>query len=321
MEKRTTVLGLDIGPNSVGWALFELDENKEPIKLLDAGARVFQEGVDRTQQGTEKSRSAARREARSARRVHQRRNRRRGKLKDILVNGNVLPKKEEEFSKLLLEDPYELRARGLDEKLALAEFGRVLYHLAQRRGFKSNRKSEKKKKDGDMQKGIMSLNDEMERSQSRTLGEHFFKFQREKLGDRVRGHYTRRDMYENEFRLLWEKQSAYYPNVLTEKLREKASDAIFFQRPFDIRERWGKNLERLPKGANAHRAPEVGECEYEKDEKRSPRATWYAQRFRLLQDVNNLKPIDTKSGEVLNLTKEQREKVIECLGRSESHSR
>lgn len=323
MKKTPMILGLDIGPNSLGWALLEFLEKGKggasvPHRLVDAGVRVFPEGVDRTQQGTEQSKSAARREARSARRIHQRRNRRRGILKEILTKARILPKKEDEFSDLMSKNPYELRARGLDKKLSLTELGRVLYHLAQRRGFKSNRKSEKDKEDGKVKTGISELQAKIDAEACSTLGEYLHKFRAKNTEDRLRGHYTHRNMYENEFGKLWEKQSAYYPGILTEKLRENAYGAIFFQRPFDIRERWGKNLERLPKGANAWRAPEVGACEYEKDEKRSPRATWYAQRFRLLQDVNNIRIIDTKSGELLNLTKEQRVKVIECLGSSEA---
>ncbi len=45
MRKR--VLGLDLGPNSIGWALIEEDAS-EPLsgELIDIGVRVFPEGVD-----------------------------------------------------------------------------------------------------------------------------------------------------------------------------------------------------------------------------------------------------------------------------------
>ena len=44
-------LGLDLGPNSIGWVL--VDEAGQ--STLAAGVRVFPEGVDRDQQGGEKS--------------------------------------------------------------------------------------------------------------------------------------------------------------------------------------------------------------------------------------------------------------------------
>ena len=40
-------------------------------------------------------------------------------------------------------DPWLLRSEGLDRALSLHELGRVIFHLNQRRGFKSNRKAER----------------------------------------------------------------------------------------------------------------------------------------------------------------------------------
>ncbi len=45
-------------------------------------------------------------------------------------------------------DPYALRALGLTEKLSLHELGRALFHINQRRGFKSNRKMDAKSNEG-----------------------------------------------------------------------------------------------------------------------------------------------------------------------------
>ncbi|MCR4286459.1 MAG: type II CRISPR RNA-guided endonuclease Cas9, partial [Deltaproteobacteria bacterium] len=138
MQEETMVLGLDIGPNSIGWSLAGcrvLADGlpEEPFRLIDAGARVFQEGVDRTPQGSEKSRNVQRREARAARRLHQRRNSRRHDLKAVLQDAGLLPKDEAVVAALMNENPYGLRAKGLDEKLSLFEFGRAIYHLSQRR--------------------------------------------------------------------------------------------------------------------------------------------------------------------------------------------
>jgi hypothetical protein len=41
-----TVLGLDLGTSSVGWALFEADDNGLPINLIDLGVRHFEEVVE-----------------------------------------------------------------------------------------------------------------------------------------------------------------------------------------------------------------------------------------------------------------------------------
>ena len=53
-------LGLDIGSNSIGWAL--INTGKKP-SIIDIGVRVFPEGVDRDTKGLEKSKNAKRRES------------------------------------------------------------------------------------------------------------------------------------------------------------------------------------------------------------------------------------------------------------------
>ena len=136
-------LGLDIGSKSIGWAL--LATSQEPT-IIDIGVRVFPEGVERDTKGLEKSKNATRRDARGSRRVHQRRRSRREDLVQTLREAKLLPVDEAELFELLKQkEPYELRAKGMDEQLAPYDFGRVLYHINQRRGFKSNRKSSKGK--------------------------------------------------------------------------------------------------------------------------------------------------------------------------------
>ena len=95
MDDTTRVLGLDIGPNSIGWAIIEHEQpvkkiDPRPVKLIDTNARVFSEGVDRTPQGAEQSKNAARRAARSMRRTHQRRNKRKNELKAVLQEAGLL---------------------------------------------------------------------------------------------------------------------------------------------------------------------------------------------------------------------------------------
>ena len=66
------ILGLDLGPNSIGWALVE-DNADGTGKLIDCGVRVFPEGVDAFDTGKESSRSEQRRTARMMRRQIRRR--------------------------------------------------------------------------------------------------------------------------------------------------------------------------------------------------------------------------------------------------------
>ena len=75
---------------------------------------------------------------------------------------------------LELLDPYELRTRGLDEALPLPYLGRAFFHLNQRRGFKSNRKTDRgdnKKERGKIKKATTRLDQEMKAKGARTYGE------------------------------------------------------------------------------------------------------------------------------------------------------
>ena len=111
------VLGLDLGTNSIGWALFEANDKKEPIKLIDLGVRIFQRAVEDT---PPTPKNQARRNARMARRIIQRRARRKLKMLNFLVQNGLLPTDLKNATKpeIILNglgDPYELRAKALDE--------------------------------------------------------------------------------------------------------------------------------------------------------------------------------------------------------------
>jgi len=284
-------LGLDIGSKSIGWALLS---DKPKSSIIDIGVRVFPEGVDRDTRGAEKSKSAQRREARGARRTHKRRNLRRDKLIKTLRENSLLPLSDKDLRDLLsTKDPYQIRARGLDEKLEPHEFGRALFHINQRRGFKSNRKTGQAKEDGKVAKEAGELQQKIKEAECRTLGEYFSCLDPEEV--RIRDQYTFRSMYEHEFDLLWKKQAEFYPNILTEDLYKKIhNEVIFYQRPL-------KPTDDL-----------IGLCDLEPDEKRCPRGDWYARRFRILQDLNNLK-IHNPDGSESELNPEQREILLKEL--------
>jgi len=285
-------LGLDIGSKSIGWTLI----NNKPCSILDIGVRVFPEGVDRDTKGAEKSKNATRREARGARRTHRRRNHRRNKLVKILRAIEFLPDNRQELKKLLEKEPYQLRAKGLDEKLELYDFGRVLFHLNQRRGFKSNRRTGKVKDDNKIAKAAGELEQKIEQAGCRTLGEYFAHINPQEK--RIRAQYTFRSMYEKEFDELWKKQAEFYPDILTEELRRNVRDeTIFYQRPL-------KPADHL-----------IGDCDLEPGEKRCPRADWYARRFRIFQDINNLK-IHNTDGTTSDLDENQKRKIFEQLSKA-----
>lgn len=320
-----TVLGLDLGPNSIGWALLNAEfENGEQVRetgLIAAGVRVFEEGVDNFDSSKEASRSQARRMARSARRRQRRKKERRIRLRELLQSSGLLPGDTPALQEVLAVAPYPLRAKGLDERLALPELGRVLYHLNQRRGFKSNRKQERgDKKTGTVKEGISQLRELIAEAGARTLGEFLHRTAHEKdvngrpklqTGDlRLRNQYTERAMYEHEFDAIWDAQAAFHPDVLTPDLRQKLRDeVIFYQRPFEVTE---QRLATMPKRANAWRSPTVRRCPFT-GEKVLARGHWLAQQFRIRKEVNNLAVFSVDYGGRRELTPDERECVTQAL--------
>ena len=130
-------IGLDIGITSVGWAILALNDSNDPVCIIDMGSRMF-DIAEHPKDGS--SLATPRRLARGSRRTTRRRSRRKEKIRNLLVSDNIISR--EQLDSLFsgkLEDIYMLRTKALDFPLERAEFARVLLHLAQRRGFKSNR--------------------------------------------------------------------------------------------------------------------------------------------------------------------------------------
>ncbi|MCB2051969.1 MAG: type II CRISPR RNA-guided endonuclease Cas9, partial [Novosphingobium sp.] len=182
------------------------------------------------------------------------------------------------------EDPYALRARALDQALSPHELGRALFHLNQRRGFKSNRKAERKPgaKDGKVAPAAKALDEAMAAQGARTLGE-FLHNRPERLGRRVRmrpdgdgyDFYPDRRHYEAEFETIWAAQSPHHPGLLTDDAKAALHRVIFFQRPL--------------------KDQVVGQCSFAglngvpADEQRLPKAHPLFQQRRLYEEVNQLR--------------------------------
>ncbi len=308
-----TTLGLDIGPNSIGWAL--VDEANQ--RVVDAGVRVFPEGVDNFDTSKEVSRNEDRRTARGMRRQILRRKRRRTILRRALIEAGLFPVEPDKQLDCLSFDPYDLRRRGIHERLQPFEIGRVLLHLNQRRGFQSNSKKDR----GDKEvKGMLKEIDELAGAMGdATLGEYLAGAHADPHA-RIRSRHTRRAMLRDEFDRIWTKQAEYHPDLLTPALRAgrggpvapmckprrlaHGSDwlkeyglegIVFFQRNMF----WPKSM--------------IGICELEPKERRCPRADRAAQRFRLLQEVNNLRIIDPDRYEERPLSSDERKLLLDKL--------
>ena len=136
--KRT--LGLDIGTNSVGWAVIDVpDQDDEVGSVLALGSRVFPEGAERSGAALT-TKAAERRQKRTMRRQVQRRAKRKSLIRQEFARLGLLPAEPTEFDDLMLLDPAALLERSANgEALTLREIGRVLYWYSTRRGFLSLR--------------------------------------------------------------------------------------------------------------------------------------------------------------------------------------
>jgi CRISPR-associated endonuclease Csn1 len=291
----------DMGTNSIGWAVFEIERHGETWalrNLLNAGVRIFSDGRN-PKDGT--SLAEARRLPRGMRRRRDRYLQRRKWLTALLTtNGLPLPRPSSGQRKSDLADPWALRAKALDAALSPEELARVFFHLNQRRGFKSNRRTDRGKNEdesGKIAEGAKRLRVAMTGTTARTLGEWLAKRRtsaavRSHLGVRVRldgsgskalyEFYPTRDMIETEFNAIWLSQSRFHPTLRDQTLKARIHDAIFYQRP----------LRPVP----------VGRCTFNHDEPRIAKATPLAQALRIYQDLSHIRVTETPGSRERRLT-------------------
>jgi CRISPR-associated endonuclease Csn1 len=249
----------------------------QPVGVLDVGVRIFPDGRN-PKDGS--SLASARRQARSVRRNRDRYLRRRANLLNALTRFGLLPENEAERRGLTQLDPYKLRARAIVDELKPFELGRLLFHLNQRRGFKSNRKVDRA---GDNESGLIRL-------AARELSAHLLREGHPTLGAFLAARHARheqvrirlagtgktaaypfyplREMVEAEFDAIWQVQSGYNAD-LTDTVRDRLKHIIFHQRPL--------------------RDPPIGRCWLESAEPRGYRAMPTAQAFRIAQDLAHLR--------------------------------
>lgn len=302
------ILGLDIGSNSIGWALVE-----EKTKIIDLGVRIFPVGVredDYNKSGTETSKSTARRDARMARRVKMRYALRRKQLKGILAENGMTPSPDRLYTS---KELYALRKDALDGQISLEDIGRIFLLLNQRRGFKSSKKDQSNDKEtSKLKKEMSELETKVYESGARTIGEYFYNLFVQTEGienwhnpdeplERIRKRFVYRKMYEAEFDLIWNKQREYYPQLTgtpeesakikdrklsleeKKKLKEHFKQTlyykikeytVFYQRPL-------KSAKHL-----------VAKCRFEPNKRVAPKSSFIFQEFRIWQTLANLKVTD-----------------------------
>jgi len=294
-------LALDIGTTSIGWALIRLNSEQQPCAIIRMGVRIFPDGRN-PKDGT--SLAVTRRAARQMRRRRDRLLKRKQRMLDALIKLGFFPADSAARHALVPLDPYALRAKGLREALSGPEFARALFHINQRRGFLSNRKTDKKDNEsGALKKAIGDLRRKLDDENCQTLGEWLAKRHaaRQSVRARLRGKtqkdkaydfYADRAMIAHEFDTLWTTQQTFNPTLYSDAARDELKDVLLFQRPL--------------------KPVKPGRCTLIPEEERAPLAMPSTQRFRIYQEVNNLRILNTSLQEV-PLTREQRDKVVALL--------
>lgn len=276
----------DIGTNSIGWAFWQTGEGlygpDTALRIEASGVSIFKDGRNPKDQ---KSLAEMRRVPRGQRKRRDRFTLRRKELIGILKRVGLFPVTESDAKALASLDPYEIRFRGLNEKLILEELGRAIFHLNQRRGFRSNRKTDRKDSEqGKIAQATKALEEQLSAANCQTYGEFLWqRHDRPKVRDReavrirldgvgakaLYHFYPTREMIRHEFDELWSRQARFHPDILTEENRAVVSGALFRQRDL--------------------KPPKVGKCTFVDGETRIPKALPSVEAREIYERLNHLR--------------------------------
>ena len=215
------VLGLDLGPNSIGWALVNEAENtKETSSIIKLGVRVNPLTVDEMQnfeKGKSITTNAERTLKRAMRRNLQRYKLRRDALISLLKENEFITEEtllSEQDNKTTFET-YRLRAKAVNEEISLEELARVLLMINKKRGYKSSRKV-KGEEDGSLIDG-MEIAKKMY-DEDLTPGQICLEML--EAGKKVLPDFYRSDL-QDELDRIWDFQKQFNPQSLCDTAKEE----------------------------------------------------------------------------------------------------
>lgn len=214
------ILGLDLGTNSIGWAVVnEAENSNEKSSIVKVGVRVNPLTVDELsnfEKGKSITTNADRTLKRSMRRNLQRYKLRRQHLVKVLKENGFIDDETllSENGNRTTFETYRLRAKAAVDEISLQELARVLLMINKKRGYKSSRKA-KSTEEGQLIDGMeiaMRLYEE-----DLTPGQ--LSLQLLQTGKKHLPDFYRSDL-QTEFDKVWQCQKQYYPDLLTDSLRE-----------------------------------------------------------------------------------------------------
>ncbi|KFE97946.1 hypothetical protein IX39_16165 [Chryseobacterium formosense] len=231
------ILGLDLGTNSIGWALIEVDENNTPIRIIAMGSRIIPLSTsdkEEFQRGLSITKNQSRTVSRTQRKGYDRKQLKKSDLKKILNKYNIFP--SEELLKLPMLDLWKLRSDSANpnENISAEQLGRILYMLNQKRGYKSARsEANADKKDTDYVQAVKGRYAQL-KERNQTIGQYFYE---ELYNANTNNSYFRikeevypREAYTEEFDTIINAQKNKHDFLTDEVVHQLRNEIIYFQR-------------------------------------------------------------------------------------------
>ena len=344
------ILGIDLGTNSIGLTKRNTELGNNVVNQLEYFCSIiFKKGVGIGKSG-EFSFAAERTKHRSSRRLYQARKYRIWETLRVLIENGFCPLSIEDLDKWRKYDiakglkrlyptnavefeqwvrldfngdgvadyssPYHLRAELTTRQFDFSnetekfKFGRVLYHIAQRRGFKSSKgetlkeqekEAEERKSEAEIeiQSDILKKSEEKkskdlitykEEAKLPTVGSCFYQLEKDGVRIRASKYQAVRSQYEEEIKYIFSFQNDLQIDSDFFKAIHKA---IFYKRPL-----------RSQKGL-------IGKCTLEPTKSRCPISHPEFEEFRAWSFINNIKYRKNSSDDWIELTIDQKQQLFD----------
>ena len=289
------ILGLDLGITSVGYGIIEADT----YNIVDYGVRLFDE--------RNADENASRRSFRSVRRLKSRKRNRINAIKYLLLNNGII----DSIDFPTMNNIYELRVKGLNNKLTNIELANVLVNIAKRRGSSLEVAVEGSDEDKALASALSNNTNYLLKNNVYICE---YQYEKIKKGEKLRGHDNlfRTVDYENELKKILSNQD------LSDDLKNDIIEIVTRRREYsegpgslEFPTPYGSYREEFVDGKlvikHVNLIEEMrGKCSIFKDEPRIAKNTYTACLFNILNDLNNLK-IDGER----KVSTEQKKYIIE----------
>lgn len=305
MEKK--ILGLDLGVTSIGWAIVSEDDKGEK-EIIGMGSRIIPLSVDDKDEfsrGNAISKNQNRTTKRTQRKGYDRYQLRRKDLKELLNKLAMFP--DDKLMNLSSLELYGLRDKALKEKIELAELGRVLFHLNQKRGYKSSRSDANlDKKDTDYVAEVKSRHQSI-KDTGQTIGQHFYEELKKNEFYRIKQQVFPREAYVEEFNAICEKQKQYHHVLTNEMIATFRDEVIYYQRKLKSQ----KGLVSICEFEGEYRKDTKGKTLFT-GPKVSPKSSPLFQVCKIWETINTI-TLKNKNGETLSINNEQKQLLFDYL--------